>query len=118
VITVSVKGVKSRNGYFERSGTAAVIVTVSGHAGFAEKGGDIVCSAVSVLVQSFTRSLAAKGIGQKIGSDDGSLRTVPDFTAMSGSEACYTVSALDMMIHGLLAVEKSFPGKVSISIEE
>lgn len=118
MITVSVKGLVSRNGYFERSGSGAVSVSVSGHAGLAEKGNDIVCSAVSVLVQSFGRSLAVKGIEQKIASESGFLHTVPDFAAMSESEGHFALSALDMMIHGLLAVEKTYPGRVSISIEE
>ena len=32
-------------------------ITVSGHAGYAEKGKDIVCSAVSILEQTLLRSL-------------------------------------------------------------
>jgi uncharacterized protein YsxB (DUF464 family) len=95
-----------------------VSVLVSGHAGLADKGNDIVCSSVSVLVQSFNRSLAVKGIEQNIASRDGFLQAVPDFELMNELEERFVLSALDMMIYGLLAVEKAYPGRVSIIIED
>ena len=78
-------------------------VTVDGHAGYAEKGKDIICAAVSVLAQSLIHSLQAltrdkisvemdEGhvkIGYENLSEQGKLLTDSFFIAVSDIQKAY-----------------------------
>ena len=77
--------------------------TVSGHAGYADKGGDIVCAAVSSCVQMLEMQIA-----QVIGEDKASFKE-------KGVEVSYTIPdlsaeeklAVDNMVNGFMGYMQS-----------
>ena len=114
---VRVQGFALKEGYYEWNGSPDLSVKVSGHAGFAKKGEDIVCAAASVLVQALSVSLAAKKIAQSISRDDGVLFVSVEWGKMKDNEKRSVASAFDLMIHGFRAMAESYPENITISIE-
>lgn len=114
MIRVSIEGIALSGGFFEWNGSPVLSVGVNGHSDFSVKGSDIVCAAVSALVQAASRSIAAKGIHQTITRSDGFLSFSLEWEALKDAERRFTVSAIDVMLFGLLAVAESHPENVNI----
>lgn len=68
---------------------------MSGHAGFAEYGKDIVCSAASILAFTAARF--------------GSMRTDKNNTIIESTE-----SALDVVMEGFLLLEENYPANLRV----
>ena len=96
-----------------RRGTQIVRFTVSGHAGYAESGQDIVCSAVSALVYNAVNS-CEKFVHAKLDAvDDGDtidcrVPKLGDFEARS------VQLLLDSMVFGLEQTASSYPQYVKL----
>lgn len=117
MIFVRVQGFVLREGYYEWNGSPDLSVKVSGHAGFAKKGEDIVCAAASALVQALSVSLAAKNIVQSVSRDDGIMFISIEWENMKDNEKRSVTSGFDLMIHGFRAMAESYPENITISIE-
>lgn len=89
--------------------------TCSGHAGYSEKGTDIVCAGVSVLTQSAVLALEKlAGIKLKLKTDaktgfmDCSWNNFPDKTGQSDL-------LIGMVILGLTEIQKQYPDHLSVN---
>ncbi|NLZ38272.1 MAG: ribosomal-processing cysteine protease Prp [Firmicutes bacterium] len=101
----------------KRKGGQITAVTVSGHAGMAPKGEDIVCAAVSALVQTFYFSL------QRLLH----LHVTPDIrdgyfflslpTDLPAEIAAKITLLAENMLIGLDEINKSYPGFLQVSEE-
>lgn len=86
---------------------------VSGHAGYAEEGSDIICAAVSVLTQNTANSIerfTSDSIQGKASEDGGYLKVM--FPDGLGRESALL---MDSMIFGLQAVRECY-GKRYVNI--
>jgi uncharacterized protein len=118
MMTVTLQGVVLSNSSCEWNGEACISVEVSGHAEFSRKGSDIVCAAVSALVQSVSRAAAAKKIVQKQSRDNDQMMLVFDWEPMNDVSRRFILSAFDVMIYGLLGVAESYPEYLKIIFVE
>lgn len=92
---------------------------VEGHAGYQKKGEDIVCAAVSVLVQSFAAFLA--GVGQDFLYDfsvegvqgEGSVAICAIPTRRGWQFIC---GAFECISTGFFLLAKTYPNNVSIRV--
>lgn len=96
-----------------------ITVSVSGHAGFAEKGKDIVCAGVSALVSAFYE--AVKDIVEpwsvNILTDKGDGYFSAVFRDFSNHYTLNCVRALVYMLGtGIREIEKQFPYYVNLSV--
>ncbi len=95
----------------ERSRGAIVRIAVSGHAGFARSGSDIVCAAVSALVLT-----AAHGVSAHCGAvtrvqDDEAGDYILDVPGGGGVRA---QAVLESALSGLRAVARSHPAHLRV----
>ena len=81
-----------------------MILRAEGHAGYAEKGKDIVCAAVSVLMQTLTYSVDACRMG--VGNDDKNVMTVQ---AAGNRE---NIAKFELVTDGLILLAKQYPENV------
>jgi uncharacterized protein YsxB (DUF464 family) len=91
-----------------------VRIEVSGHAGFAAAGSDIVCAAVSALVMT-----AAHGVARVCGasvrvSDDPSGAFVLDVPGGGGADA---QAVLETTLAGLQAIARTYPAHVRVLVQ-
>jgi uncharacterized protein len=96
---------------FDRSRGAIVRITVTGHAGFAHAGEDIVCAAVSALVQT-----AANGVSAYCGAV-AQVHDEPDgdyVLGVPGGGGAKAQAVLETTVAGLRAIARSYPGHVSL----
>jgi uncharacterized protein YsxB (DUF464 family) len=96
----------------ERERGAIVRLTVSGHAGFADHGSDIVCAAASALVQS-----AAHGVVTFCGSARASTHDNPDgdyvLEVPRGGNA-RAQAVLESTVSGLRAIARRHPSHLAV----
>lgn len=89
------------------------IITINGHANYAEKGKDIVCSGISVLYQTykyFIEDLMDKGK-----SEDVFLIEKDGFCEFeSRNTSLESMTAYEMTKQGLEAISETFPDNVKI----
>ena len=89
------------------------IITINGHANYAEKGKDIVCSGISVLYQTykyFIEDLMDKGKAEDIFllEEDGFCEFESRNTSIE------SMTAYEMTKQGLEAISETFPDNVKI----
>lgn len=108
----SVLLVRGGNGAFQSCRT-------EGHAGFAETGADIVCSAVTVLLRTTMQTLADSA-GIRLEADT-SARGTLFFSARAEKPSPETdmrlVYAGDFLEHGLASLAEEYPGNVELRIQ-
>ena len=97
-----------------RSAGKLIRIEVSGHAGFAAAGSDIVCAAVSALVMT-----AAHGVARICGapvrvSDDPSGAFVLDVPGGGGAQA---QAVLATTLAGLQAIARTYPAHVRVLVQ-
>lgn len=86
-------------------------LTVSGHAGFAQAGSDIVCAAVSALVQTAAHGVSAHcgAIARVHDNPDGDY--VLDVPSGGGAKA---QAVLETALSGVRAIARTHPGHVRV----
>ncbi|MCW3489234.1 ribosomal-processing cysteine protease Prp [Dethiobacter alkaliphilus] len=101
----------------KRAGGMISRVTVSGHAGSAPKGEDLICSAVSALVQTFYFSLQ-RLLQLDVNADvrDGYLSVSIPAEIQAETEAKVALLANSMLV-GLEEIDRSYPGFLQVSEE-
>lgn len=81
-------------------------VTISGHAGYAPAGGDIVCAAVSALVYALAGYLEETGQAERVDIRKG-------FAVIRGAGQCG--AALALVRCGVAQLAQAYPGCVEIA---
>ncbi len=92
-----------------------VQIIVKGHAEFAEKGRDIVCSAVSALIQTLVLSIGRlTPYKQTVVNEKGFLKTefIPDQQSNDDKKAL--IILLDSFLIGIFEIEKLYPDYITI----
>lgn len=84
-------------------------ITVSGHAGYAPQGQDIVCAAVSVLAQNLIESIGALA-GDRIEYSVSPGRVGINYRDLSGESKLL----VDSFFIGICMVAGGYPGNVTI----
>ncbi|MBN1697489.1 MAG: ribosomal-processing cysteine protease Prp [Spirochaetales bacterium] len=93
-------------------------VSAAGHAGYAKKGGDIVCAGVTTLLRSAAKVLygnenvTVSGIAPAEGILRFGVSDIP------GSEFLWVKGITDVLIQGLSDLCSEFPDKMRIEIKE
>lgn len=82
---------------------------MDGHAGYAEKGHDIVCAAASILSATLMRTLG--GINGCDFSDDGEHTHISCNPTLAQAE--YVATAMDVIDHGFQLLANSYPVHVT-----
>ena len=78
-----------------------MILRAEGHAEYAEKGKDIVCAAVSVLMQTLAYSVDACWMG--FGNDDKNVMTV------QAHQSSDNMAKFELVTDGLILLAKQYP---------
>jgi uncharacterized protein YsxB (DUF464 family) len=94
-----------------RSAGRIVAITVSGHAGFAPYGRDVVCAATSALVLSAAHGVSTHCKAPVRIVDDGSADYRLDVPKGGNARA---QAVLESAISGLRAIAKSYPGSLKV----
>ncbi len=103
----------------ERDGTAIKAVQAHGHAGYAAKGTDIVCAAVSTLLTTCVNSLECVcGVApEMLENTEGALSfRLPE--GLTDQQVHDTQLLLRSLIQGLRDVQGAAPRHLRLSIEE
>lgn len=103
----------------ERSKSGVLLgLNAKGHAGYAERGSDIVCSAVTVLIRTTLQILSElQGVNLKTDcSERGfvSFKILDGFSSVCEEKLKY---AGDFLQTGLISVAKEFPDNLDIVIK-
>ena len=80
-------------------------IRTDGHAGFAEKGRDIVCAAVSILLYTYQKMLEKLDVEADIGDDEEFFDIVPERPWDAGTEA---ETAYLMAKTGLMMIAENY----------
>ena len=89
--------------------------SVKGHAGFAESGSDIVCSAVSMLVINTINSIESF-TADKFRVEDDEEKGIIDFEFISDQISPDSALLLDSMVLGLNGVRKEYGKFIEIRV--
>lgn len=97
------------------NGTAGIIT--EGHAGLAEKGTDIVCAAVSTLIQTAIVSIdRIAGVSQNITQNDGYLSSTFTIKGLTLEERKTIEIIIHTMLLGLFEIRKQYPERLEIAL--
>ena len=93
-------------------------VTVAGHAGYAERGADILCAAASMLLHTLgaaVRGLSERGLAEDIAvtlrAGAGEVHCVP-----VGEFGCVTTAVMDSIVLGFRLLAADYPEYVSFEM--
>lgn len=93
-------------------------VKAFGHAGFAEKGSDIVCASVTALLKAAVLSLKAKGGILKTSVKAEQCGELSFEVISCGKEDYpYLAALFDFLFNGLSSICKEYPSCVSLRVE-
>lgn len=84
-------------------------IDIKGHAGYEEKGKDIVCAAVSALAQGILCYLGKMGMVEGTRVESGHLH-------MTLKRRELTIQMTDMLFVACEEIEESYPGSVEVDI--
>ena len=91
-------------------------VEIRGHAGFAEKGEDIVCAGISSLSFAAGMALERYGIPAEIHQDEenASFAIIPNWSDMTEKQALRTETILQSLVWALEDLAESYPRYVEL----
>jgi uncharacterized protein len=93
-------------------------VKVTGHAGFGKVGTDIVCAAVSAVVQTSIISITKVArVRQKIKQKQGFLESVINISKLDESDLNNLIIIINTMLTGLEEILTYYPGALIINFE-
>lgn len=87
---------------------------VSGHAGYAEVGHDIVCAAISVLSQSITEYLGVKMSRSFVIRDNTTGLTIIKNATLSIEDSILANGMFEMFKKAVIDIEKQYPDYVKV----
>lgn len=93
-------------------------VLIEGHSAWGQKGTDIVCSAVSAVVQTAIASITRiAGINQEIAQKEGHLESTISLDSLNLKKNETLHIILNTMIVGLKLIDENYPKTLEIIIE-
>ena len=116
MIRVYLKNFVPEDDFVFSEGKNKIEIKVEGHTGIGEKGSDIVCSAVSAIVQTSILAITrVAGIHQEIEQRDGYLESSIPIENINIQEKESLRVILNTMIVGLDEINNNYPGILQIS---
>lgn len=95
--------------------SSTIFLTISGHSDLNKKGTDILCSAVSVLSQTFILTVSrVLKIKQQINRNEGFLSTLIDLKEVSAEDKIKLKLLIESLLIGLLEINGEYPDKIKI----
>lgn len=95
--------------------SSTIFLKISGHSDLNKKGTDILCSAVSVLSQTFILTVSrVLKIKQQINRDEGFLSTFIDLKEVSAEDKIKLKLLIESLLIGLLEINGEYPDKIKI----
>lgn len=91
----------------------ALAYQVDGHAGFASRGRDIVCAAVSALAEACANGIAACGIPHLATVGDGSLSVITT-RSLTVMQAVELKAIMDTLRIALVQLEAQYPDYIHV----
>jgi len=114
LITVIFKNIV-KNDIIDLDRNTIISLEVFGHSGLNKKGSDILCSAVSVLSQTFILTVARiLKIEQQLKQEDGYLSSHIDLTGLSSENRVKLKLLFESLLIGLFEIDKEYPDKIKI----
>ena len=93
----------------------SIYLEFSGHSGLNKKGNDIVCSAVSVLIHTFSKTVGKiLKIRQQIKRNDGFFSTLIEMDGIPADDKHGLKLLVESLIIGLSEISKEYPEKIKI----
>ena len=117
MINITVQGIDVKNNQCNLSGSVFA-VSISGHAGHASKGNDIVCAGVSALSQSVALALEYYKIAHSISQQEGLLEFSVNLDSLNDDKKIRCESLVSVFILGIHEIRKQYPDLVHVSIKE
>lgn len=116
MISVNLTNIIFKNGvYFSDEAVEFVEIEIYGHAEFGRKGTDVVCSAVSILVQTMLLSLAKVIEAQQaIEKREGYLRTKIVLHKIDNKKKAQIILLLNFFVIGIFEIGRDYPENVEI----
>ncbi len=106
------------NGGIDPEKSENIFIEFSGHSGSGIKGNDIVCSAVSVLVHTFSQT-AGKilKIRQEIQRSNGYFSTLIKMNELSPDDKLGLRLLMNSLLIGLAEISREYPDRIKIEFE-
>lgn len=103
------------NDSIDLNNTNFIYIEISGHSGLNNRGNDILCSAVSVLSQTFILTVdRVLNIKQKIGRDDGFLSSLVTLDGVSAEDRSKLKLLVESLLIGFLEINGEYPDRLKI----
>jgi uncharacterized protein YsxB (DUF464 family) len=95
--------------------SSTIYLEISGHSDLNKKGTDILCSAISVLSQTFILTVSRiLKIKQQISRNDGFLSTLIALDGVSAEDRSKLKLLIESLLIGFLEVKGEYPDKIKI----
>ena len=92
-----------------------IYLEISGHSDLNKKGNDILCSAISVLSQTFILTVdRILKIKQQIDRDDGFLSTLMSLEELTADDKAKLKLLIESLLIGFLEIKGEYPDKIKI----
>ncbi|HOP28312.1 MAG TPA: ribosomal-processing cysteine protease Prp [Spirochaetota bacterium] len=115
MVTARFFNISFDNGIHIKSGSETIIVEISGHSGYGQKGFDVVCAGISALTQTVIASISKLiRIEQNIIKKDGLLKSEIIIKETDTEQNSKLMLILETLLIGLLEINKEYPGSVKI----
>ncbi len=103
------------NDVIDLDNSSTIYFEVSGHSDLNKKGNDILCSAVSVLTQTFILTVKrVLKIKQQVNRDEGFLSSLIDLKDISAEDKLGLKLLIESLLIGLLEINGEYPDKLKI----
>ncbi len=103
------------NDVIDLGNSDTIYLEISGHSDLNKKGTDILCSAISVLSQTFILTVGrVLKIKQQINRDEGFLSTHIDLKEVSADDKEKLKLLIESLLIGLLEINGEYPDKIKI----
>ncbi len=95
--------------------SSTIYFEISGHSDLNKKGKDILCSAVSVLTQTFILTVKRiLNINQQVNRGEGFLSSLIDLNGVSAENKLRLKLLIESLLIGLLEIKGEYPDKLKI----
>ncbi|PKL17971.1 MAG: hypothetical protein CVV49_08220 [Spirochaetae bacterium HGW-Spirochaetae-5] len=103
------------NEVIDLNNSSTLYLEVSGHSDLNKKGNDILCSAVSVLTQTFVLTVnRVLKIKQQVNRGEGFLSSLIDLKDVSAEDKLGLKLLIESLLIGLLEINGEYPDKLKI----
>lgn len=116
MVELSFFNLEKENSLLKPVQTEDIKIKVSGHAGFDKKNKDIVCAAISAVIQTAVLSITRVcGLKQKVKQESGYLESVIKISSIDNTQLNDLLIVLNTMFTGLEEISKIYPDSITIT---